>query len=49
MKHYPMTKEQRETLDHDLATLVTGLSDVATLLGACFGVSLRKANQDLIG
>ena len=32
-----MTKEQRETLDHDLATIVTGLSDVATLLGACYG------------
>ena len=37
MKHYPMTKEQRETFDHDLAAIMTGLSDVATLLGACFG------------
>lgn len=37
MEHYPMTTEQRENLDHDLATILTGLSDVATLLGACYG------------
>jgi hypothetical protein len=37
MTHYPMTKEQRETFDHDLAAIMTGLSDVVTLLSACFG------------
>ena len=37
MKHYPMTKEQREILDQDLATIVKNLGDISTLLNACYG------------
>jgi hypothetical protein len=37
MKHYPMTKTQRETLDQDLATIVKNLGDISTLLNACYG------------
>ena len=37
MKHHPMTKEQRTILDKDLATIMTTLTDIATLLNACYG------------
>lgn len=37
MTHHPMTKEQRETLDLDLATIMKNLGDIAILLGACYG------------
>jgi hypothetical protein len=37
MKHYPMTKEQREILDHRLATIMEDLDDTANLLNACYG------------
>ena len=37
MKHHPMTKEQREILDQDLATIVKSLGDISTLLNACYG------------
>jgi hypothetical protein len=37
MKHHPMTKEQREILDQDLATIVKNLGDISTLLNACYG------------
>jgi hypothetical protein len=37
MNHYPMTKGQRESLDHQLATIMEELSDTAILLNACYG------------
>jgi hypothetical protein len=37
MKHYPMTKEQRESLNQDLATIMESLSDISILLNACYG------------
>ena len=37
MKHHPMTKEQREILNQDLATITYTLSDIAILLNACYG------------
>jgi|ERR1700682_4477848 hypothetical protein len=37
MKHYPMTKEQREILDHRLATIMEDLGDTANLVNACYG------------
>lgn len=37
MNHYPMTEEQREGLDHDLATIMEKLGDTAILLNACYG------------
>jgi len=32
-----MTKEQRESLDHELATIMEKLGDTAILLNACYG------------
>jgi hypothetical protein len=37
VKHYPMTKEQRELLDQDLATVMKNLGNMAMLLNACYG------------
>jgi hypothetical protein len=37
MNHYPMTKEQREILDGDLAAIVKNLCEISTLLSACYG------------
>ena len=37
MKHHSMTKEQREILNQDLATIMQNLGDIATLLNACYG------------
>jgi hypothetical protein len=37
MKHYSMTKEQREILDRDLATIRENLENIANLLNACYG------------
>jgi hypothetical protein len=37
MNHYPMTKGQRESLDHQLATMMEELGDTAILLNACYG------------
>jgi hypothetical protein len=37
MKHYPMTKEQSEILDQDLAMIMQSLGDITTLLNACYG------------
>jgi hypothetical protein len=37
MKHHPMTKEQRQILDQDLATIVKNLGDISSLLNACYG------------
>jgi hypothetical protein len=37
MKHHPMTKEQREILNQDLATIMQSLGEIATLLNACYG------------
>jgi len=36
MKHYPMTKEQRETLDRDLITVMDSLGNIAIMLRACY-------------
>lgn len=36
-KHYPMTREQRQTVDRDLATIMASLGGIATLLRACHG------------
>jgi hypothetical protein len=36
LRHYPMTKEQRETLDRDLATILESLAGIETLLRACY-------------
>ena len=35
-EHDPMTKEQREILDHRLATIMENLGDTANLLNACY-------------
>src|SRR5262245_19008873 len=45
MKHYPMTKEQRENLDHDVAIIMMSLSDIATLLGACYGDKDQRSER----
>jgi len=37
LNHYPMTKEQRETLDQDLASILENLGGIANLLRACYG------------
>jgi hypothetical protein len=37
MNHYPMTKEQRESLDQQLATITEMLGEIAILLNACYG------------
>jgi hypothetical protein len=37
MKHYPMTREQREILGRRLATIMEDLGDTAKLLNACYG------------
>jgi len=37
MKNNPMTAEQREILEQDLATIVKNLGDISTLLNACYG------------
>lgn len=37
MNHYPMTKEQRESLDQQLATIMERLGEIAILLNACYG------------
>ncbi len=37
MKHYPITKEQREILYHNLATIMENLGDIANLLSASCG------------
>ena len=37
MKHHSMTKEHREILNQDLATIIQTLSCIATLLNACYG------------
>jgi hypothetical protein len=37
MKHHPMTEEQREILNQDLATIMERLSEISILLNACYG------------
>ena len=37
MKHHPMTKEQREIFNQDLATITHRLSEITILLNACHG------------
>lgn len=37
MNHHPMTKEQRESLDHQLAIIMEKLGDNAILLNARYG------------
>jgi hypothetical protein len=37
MKHHPITKEQCEILNQDLATIMQRLSDITNLLNACYG------------
>ena len=36
MGHYPMTEDQRQTLDRDLATIMEGLAGIETLVRACY-------------
>ena len=45
MNHYPMTKEQRETLDHQLATIMEKLRDTAILLNACYGDKDQRVDR----
>lgn len=45
MKHHPMTKEQREILDQNLATIVENLGDISTLLNACYGEKDPRAGR----
>lgn len=35
--HYPMTDDQRQTLDSDVATIMESLRSIASLLRACYG------------
>jgi len=37
MTHHKMTKDQRQTLDQDLATIMESLGSIANLLRACYG------------
>jgi hypothetical protein len=37
VKHYPMTQDQRQTLDRDVATIMENLGGIVTLLRACHG------------
>jgi signal transduction histidine kinase len=37
MTHQQMTKDQRQTLDQDLATIMESLRRIANLLRACYG------------
>ena len=37
MNQYPMTQIQRQTLDRDVATIMTDLGGIATLLRDCHG------------
>ena len=43
LKHHPMTKEQREILDQDLARVAQNLGDISTLLSACYGEKDQRA------
>jgi hypothetical protein len=45
MKHHPMTKEQREILNQDLATITYRLSDITILLNACYGIEDARAEE----
>jgi len=36
MKHYPMTGEQRQTLERGMATIMEILGDITGLLRACY-------------
>jgi hypothetical protein len=37
MKHYPMTEDQQQTLNEDLASTVENLQRTTILLRACYG------------
>jgi hypothetical protein len=45
MNHYPMTKAQREGLDHQLATIMKTLGDAAVLLDACYGEKDQRVER----
>jgi hypothetical protein len=48
MKHYPMSKEQREFLERDLAAIREKLLSISTLLCACYEdhePSVRRAEE----
>lgn len=36
MNHYPMTKDQRDAMDRDLARIMENLRNIAGLLRACY-------------
>ena len=36
MGHYPMTEDQRQSLDRDLATIMESLAGIETLVRACY-------------
>ena len=40
-----MTKEQRESLDHQLATIMEMLGDTAILLNACLGGKDQRVDR----
>lgn len=37
MKHYPITQDQRQMVDRDLAKIMESLGGITTLLRACHG------------
>ena len=45
MNHHPMTKEQRASLDHQLATIMEKLGDNAILLNACHGNKDQRVDR----
>jgi hypothetical protein len=45
MNHHPMTKEQRASLDHQLATIMEKLGDNAILLNACHGDKDQRVDR----
>ena len=45
MNHYPMTKEQRESLDHQLATIMEKLGNTAIPLNACYGDKDQRVDR----
>lgn len=45
MRHYSLTKDQRQTLDRDLATITESLENIASPLRVCYGDADRLVYQ----